>query len=269
MPTFYRLGNRTPKNFTPREKDTKGNGRGLSVQIIEPGVTPVQTINSDVLVITQAENTPTKGDPLHYSILPIPNTQENLELWASTRELIPNNDNNWENGNVSDWSHDINNAVVTNIVPKDNTDIMKDDLNEPSLHEGALLSLPKNKSDMDAVANLSKLTNQALAPHYSVLLEWLQDFNWPVAQKLAPRLAKVGLPLKDAILDILNGDDTIWKFWVVSQVVKASDVELISALQEKLEQQFNTLQASADDDVLSLTDAIADVLTKLKQHNKG
>ncbi|MGE6981559.1 hypothetical protein, partial [Kluyvera intermedia] len=26
----------------------------------------------------------------------------------------------------------------------------------------------------------------------------------------APRLAKVGLPLKDAILDILNGDDTIW-----------------------------------------------------------
>lgn len=268
MPTCYRLGNRTPKNFTPREKDTKGDGRGLSVQIIEPDTTPYQSINPDDLTITQAENTPTKGNPLHYSILTIPDTQDNLELWASTRELIPNNDNKWTNDKVSKWSHDINSAVITTIMEKDTPNIMKDDVNEPSNYEGALFSLPKNKSDTESAIYLSTLSNQVLGPHYRELLEWLQDFNWPVAQILAPRLAKVGLPLKDAVLDILNSDDTIWKFWVVSQVVKGSDIQLTSAIQKELEQQHRMLHASPDEDDMSLANAISDVLSKLKLHQK-
>jgi hypothetical protein len=53
------------------------------------------------------------------------------------------------------------------------------------------------------------------------LVEWLQDGNWPVAHVLGPFLRDLGAvpELVRSIRDVLDGDDDIWKYWVLTAVV--------------------------------------------------
>ncbi|MFO6491083.1 hypothetical protein [Hafnia alvei] len=77
MPNYYRLGNRTPANFTPRIADTVGPGAGLSMSNVAPAVR-AQVIDSALTQVTQIINTPTPENPQHYSILPNPNVGQDL-----------------------------------------------------------------------------------------------------------------------------------------------------------------------------------------------
>jgi len=268
MTYFYRLGSSTPKNFTPREQDIIGEGRGLSVQVVEP-VIKHQKIDAEVLKITQAVNTPVQGNPLHYSLLTDPDEQESLEQWAATRAKIPDNDNNWTNVNVSTWSHDIKKAVVVTVTLGESGQKMNVHSSKPVKGPNAKVHLPAHKADTESAIQLAALTDDMLRPYYRDLLVWLQDFNWPVAQVLAPRLAKVGLPLKEAVVDVLESNDSIWKYWVVSQVVKEADPALATAVRQQLERQGQNLTAQNDEDETNLVDVIADVLNELDlRHGK-
>ena len=73
----------------------------------------------------------------------------------------------------------------------------------------------------------------AVDPILPELLEWLQDCNWPVSHILAPFLTSIGSPLIPHIRRILDTDDEIWKYWMISVIMRDS-FELASAFRDEL-----------------------------------
>lgn len=82
--------------------------------------------------------------------------------------------------------------------------------------------LPINKSDLDFADELFKIDNiDTIAEDIPILLEWLQDYNWPPADLICEYLLKFPLiKYKKKIIEILNSNDDIWKYWVLLRLVK-------------------------------------------------
>jgi hypothetical protein len=82
------------------------------------------------------------------------------------------------------------------------------------------------------------------------LLLWLADINWPVAQVLAPFLATIGLPLAPHVRRALDGDDQVWKYWVVLEVIRRSRplAEAFRADLERLARRPNPAEAKEEVD---------------------
>lgn len=76
--------------------------------------------------------------------------------------------------------------------------------------------IPATKHDLDACFVLSNLSDEEINPHLPELLEWLQDINWPVAGPVSERLQKVGVQLAPLIIEVLKGEDHIWKYYILS-----------------------------------------------------
>ena len=55
------------------------------------------------------------------------------------------------------------------------------------------------------------------------LVEWLQDYNWPVAHILAPFLAEIGLPLVPQIDHVFSTIDAIWQYWMIVCLLSHND----------------------------------------------
>jgi hypothetical protein len=90
--------------------------------------------------------------------------------------------------------------------------------------------IPKTKSDLDRAAEVVARGYPAVAPILPELVEWLQDYNWPVAHILAPFLASIGNPLLPEIRRVLKTQDQVWKYWLLTCLVKTP--ELTAALRE-------------------------------------
>lgn len=82
--------------------------------------------------------------------------------------------------------------------------------------------IPKSKSDSERVHRVIELGYPAIAPIIPDLLEWMQDYNWPIARELAPFLATIGEPLLPEIQRILNTTDQLWKYWILTKIVAKS-----------------------------------------------
>jgi hypothetical protein len=96
------------------------------------------------------------------------------------------------------------------------------------------LLIPQHKSDIER-ARLAVATGYpTVAPILPELLEWLQDCNWPVSHILAPFLVSIGTPLIPHIQHILDTDDEIWKYWMISAIMRDS-FELALAFRDELE----------------------------------
>jgi len=94
--------------------------------------------------------------------------------------------------------------------------------------------VPQTKHNTEKAAALVALGYPAVAPVLPQLLEWMQDYNWPVAQVLKPLLAGIGRPLVPHIRAVLHGNDAVWKYWLQTQIAAESrDVYL--ALMPQLE----------------------------------
>lgn len=96
------------------------------------------------------------------------------------------------------------------------------------------LFIPQHKSDIERARAAVAVGYPAVAPILSQLLEWLQDYNWPVARILAPFLASIGSPLIPHIQRILDTDDEIWKYWTISTIIQSSP-ELAGVFRDELE----------------------------------
>ena len=90
-----------------------------------------------------------------------------------------------------------------------------------------------SKGDFEKAKQVIALGYPAVAPILPQLLEWLHDYNWPVAKPLAPFLASIGTPLLPHIKYILDSDDLIWKYWMFSLIV-AESPELSALLRPEL-----------------------------------
>ncbi|CNH01947.1 DUF5071 domain-containing protein [Yersinia pekkanenii] len=124
--------------------------------------------------------------------------------------------------------------------------------------------IPKDKMDIETAKKAVNYGYPGVAPILPVLIYWMQDLNWPVAQELAPFLAKIGAPLKQPVLNVLKTQDTIWKYWVVSKLVNTTDLQLAKAIASELQHLQLKTAGSTDEDDLSVNLVVSDVLNKLQ-----
>ena len=75
--------------------------------------------------------------------------------------------------------------------------------------------IPKEKGDMEAVEILNAFTYAQVKPIIPQLLIWLQDMNWPVARPVAEYLRQFTEEISPELLNILQGDDEMWKYWII------------------------------------------------------
>lgn len=79
--------------------------------------------------------------------------------------------------------------------------------------------IPKDKFDNSTINQLCKLTDNEMQSIIFDLLGWLQDYNWPIAKDILPIVVlhqNIAMP---HILTILQGNDIIWKYWVIELVI--------------------------------------------------
>jgi hypothetical protein len=99
--------------------------------------------------------------------------------------------------------------------------------------------IPQNKFDTERAEQAVAAGYPAVEPILPELLEWIQDCNWPVARVLAPFLGSIGTPLIPHIRNILATDDTMWKYWTLTYLVRNSP-DVVAALREDLERYANS-----------------------------
>lgn len=98
--------------------------------------------------------------------------------------------------------------------------------------------LPRDKFDLARATAAVDAGYPSVAPILPELLEWLQDCNWPVAHILAPFLASIGEPLIPYVGRVLESNDVIWKYWMISRVIDPSPV-IAAAFRDVLERLAN------------------------------
>ncbi|MCV9930701.1 DUF5071 domain-containing protein [Flavobacterium sp. LS1R47] len=76
--------------------------------------------------------------------------------------------------------------------------------------------IPKDKHDIQRAENLKNYSYSELKPIIPELLEWLQDFNWPVAKPISEYLKSINENISQEILAILKTNDGVWKYWIIS-----------------------------------------------------
>lgn len=82
------------------------------------------------------------------------------------------------------------------------------------------LYIPRNKEDLDFIKYLQKKNIKDIISDIPILLEWLQDFNWSQANLICEYLKKYPLDYySNDILNILNGNDDVWKYWILKKLV--------------------------------------------------
>ena len=92
--------------------------------------------------------------------------------------------------------------------------------------------LPADKHDCEAIARLKAAGRAAVVPLVPRLLEWIQDMNWPVARPVVELLSDYPDELVTPVRAVLRGDDDVWKYWVVSELLVDGPEELRDALSE-------------------------------------
>ena len=70
--------------------------------------------------------------------------------------------------------------------------------------------LPKNKMDYNAIAELKRLQPQDLLSYANELLEWVQDYNWPIAPDVCDLLVPLDEKLVPLLRTVMGGEDEAW-----------------------------------------------------------
>ena len=83
---------------------------------------------------------------------------------------------------------------------------------------------------------LEYLGFERLKPYLNLLLEFLQDMNWPAAGGASRMLSKAGKEIIPDIRRVLEEvkNDQIWHYWILLGIVQDFDKELISELKDDL-----------------------------------
>lgn len=97
------------------------------------------------------------------------------------------------------------------------------DASDPSSMEDLQNLLPKSKTDVQAVDRITQVGYPVVAPILPQLLEWLQDGNWPIAKRLSPWLASLGLTLVPTLDKALAMDDPAWTYWLIEMVISRDE----------------------------------------------
>lgn len=80
--------------------------------------------------------------------------------------------------------------------------------------------IPKDKCDLETARKARETGYPRIEPILPELLEWMQDYNWPVAREIEQLLLEVGDPVIPYLAPILEGDDNIWKYWILTVILE-------------------------------------------------
>jgi hypothetical protein len=113
--------------------------------------------------------------------------------------------------------------------------------------------LPKDKSDNSNIDRLKHLTDEQIQPLIPSLLEWLQDFNWPIAEEILQLIVARQNLVIPYVNNIFRGDDRMWQYWMLTKLVPLltknniqmikNDLIYLSSLNEN-EDTFDIVQLS-------------------------
>jgi len=95
--------------------------------------------------------------------------------------------------------------------------------------------IPTSKHDLDRARAAVEAGYPAVDPILGVLMEWLQDDNWPVARILSPFLQSIGAPLVPHIWHVLRTDDNVWKYWVIGGLIPSLPEDVAAEFRPELE----------------------------------
>ena len=96
--------------------------------------------------------------------------------------------------------------------------------------------IPTNKLDIQACKQLEIAPLNEVQPFISELLVWLQDFNWPVAPFVKQKLIQFDEELIKPIKVVLSGNDVVWKYFILTELMPEVKNKVIDALQLELKQ---------------------------------
>ena len=92
-----------------------------------------------------------------------------------------------------------------------------------------------NKHDHENAELLLNLSDEEILPYVDHLLKWMQDLNWPVARQIEPRLLAMGAKISQHLKPILESDDEMWIYGMMSCFIEPC-VPLQKALKSELVQ---------------------------------
>ncbi|MEP0006918.1 MAG: DUF5071 domain-containing protein [Balneola sp.] len=94
--------------------------------------------------------------------------------------------------------------------------------------------IPSDKYDVQACKQLELTPQDEVLPFISDLLVWLQDYNWPVAPFVKQKLIQFDKELINPLKVILSGDDVIWKYFILTQLIPEVKSNVLNSLQPEL-----------------------------------
>lgn len=96
--------------------------------------------------------------------------------------------------------------------------------------------IPKDKFDTEAVERLKMIPASEVVPLLPELLTWMQDMNWPVAQPVVELLLTFPNEITPLIADVLAGEDDMWIYWSLSELIPKLPFYSKLVLAESVEQ---------------------------------
>ncbi|WP_052350367.1 DUF5071 domain-containing protein [Paenibacillus gorillae] len=112
--------------------------------------------------------------------------------------------------------------------------------------------LPKDKHDIESVEVLSGLEGSLVLPLLPKLLEWLQDFNWPVAPVIVDVISKYKSETIPYIQEILSMRDMIWTYNILAYLIQDWDTVHVSVLSASLRELAQTMDYDEGTDLLAI-----------------
>lgn len=122
------------------------------------------------------------------------------------------------------------------------------------------LLLPKDKFDDSNLDKIRQLNDDELEPIIFDLLEWLQDYNWPIADRILQILiARQSLALP-YISKIFKSDDIIWKYWIMKLFIPELDPNYRILFRNDIE--YLASLTAQDEDTIMVVNSAKECLDK-------
>lgn len=94
--------------------------------------------------------------------------------------------------------------------------------------------LPESKDDFASITVLQQLEFVQITALIPDLLIWIQDGNWPIYQSIKELLLPQQENLIEPLKEILNSNDSSWKYFLLNDFIPFLRTEVIQKLIEEL-----------------------------------
>ena len=112
--------------------------------------------------------------------------------------------------------------------------------------------VPADKHDFEAVRALKASPDEAVLENITELHVWLKDWNWPVARPVCERLNTLGIASADPVGEILQGEDDVWKYWILKFLLPDTDEIVRGKLQEEIVRIANAPSAGENEEEVNI-----------------